>query len=439
MEYKETVKKVIAEVCRLLLGVVFIFSGTVKAVDPMGGAIKIGDYLTSFGLDKLQPFTVLISFNLSALEFMLGVCMLLGVYRRYTTFLTLLMMSFMTPLTLYLAIFNPVSDCGCFGDALVISNWQTFYKNVVLLAAAIYVFIHNQRLLQGYTYHVYWFVALWAYVFAIGFAYRNYNHLPILDFRPYKLGATIPALMSIPEGAPEDEYAYSFIYEKDGVQKEFSLENYPDSTWKFIEARTIVKEKGYEPSIHDFSMTNLETGEDITEEVLSDKNYTFLLVAHRIEEADDSNIDLINEIYDYAVEHGYRFYCLTSSLDDQIEQWKDKTGAEYPFCLMDDITLKTMIRSNPGLMLIKEGTILNKWSDSELPDEYALTDKLENLELGKQKEESDVHTIGYVLLWFAIPLLMVLGVDILVVKRLEKRRKRAAEKAVENSKSSSEA
>lgn len=163
------------------------------------------------------------------------------------------------------------------------------------------------------------------------------------------------------------------------------------------------------------------------------------MVAHRIEEADDSNIDLINEIYDYAVEHGYRFYCLTSSLDDQIEQWKDKTGAEYPFCLMDDITLKTMIRSNPGLMLIKEGTILNKWSDSELPDEYALTDKLENLELGKQKEESDVHTIGYVLLWFAIPLLMVLGVDILVVKRLEKRRKRAAEKAVENSKSSSEA
>ena len=111
------------------------------------------------------------------------------------------------------------------------------------------------------------------------------------------------------------------------------------------------------------------------------------MVAHRIEEADDSNIDLINEIYDYAVEHGYGFYCLTSSLDDQIEQWKDKTGAEYPFCLMDDITLKTMIRSNPGLMLIKEGTILNKWSDSELPDEYALTDKLENLELGKQKEE----------------------------------------------------
>ena len=149
MEYKETVKKVIAEVCRLLLGVVFIFSGTVKAVDPMGGAIKIGDYLTSFGLDKLQPFTVLISFNLSALEFMLGVCMLLGVYRRYTTFLTLLMMSFMTPLTLYLAIFNPVSDCGCFGDALVISNWQTFsgfYKAIPTMSTGSWLCGHMSSL-----------------------------------------------------------------------------------------------------------------------------------------------------------------------------------------------------------------------------------------------------------------------------------------------------
>ena len=301
MEYKETVKKVIAEVCRLLLGVVFIFSGTVKAVDPMGGAIKIGDYLTSFGLDKLQPFTALISFNLSALEFMLGVCMLLGVYRRYTTFLTLLKKSFMTPLTLYLAIFNPVSDCGCFGDALVISNWQTFYKNIVLLAAAIYVFINNQRLLQCYTYHVYWFVALWAYVFAIGFAYRNYNHLPILDFRPYKLGANIPALMSIPEGAPEDEYTYSFIYEKDGVQKEFSLENAPadDSTWTFVDSKTELIKQGYVPPVTTFHIYNADDV-DVTDQLLNDPKGLFLLIAPRLENADDERIDEITNVYDYA-------------------------------------------------------------------------------------------------------------------------------------------
>ena len=130
MNNRDTVIKILAECSRLLIGVVFIFSGFVKAVDPMGGAIKISEYLVSFGFDKLQPFSVLLSFNLSAIEFMLGVCMLLGVYRRYTSFWVLIFMAFMTPLTLYLALFDPVSDCGCFGDALVISNWETFLKNV---------------------------------------------------------------------------------------------------------------------------------------------------------------------------------------------------------------------------------------------------------------------------------------------------------------------
>lgn len=190
----------------------------------------------------------------------------------------------------------------------------------------------------------------------------------------------------------------------------------------------MLKEKGYEPSIHDFSIVSLETGEDLTDSILSDKGYTFLLVAHRIEKADDSDIDLINEIYDYSVEHGYGFYALTSSPEEQIELWRDKTGAEYPFCQTDDITLKTIIRSNPGLMLIKDGVILNKWSDNSLPDEYVLTDSLDKLELGQQKQESDLRTIGYVLLWFIIPLLMVIGVDILVVKRRE--RKRAKNKVI---------
>ena len=210
--------------------------------------------------------------------------------------------------------------------------------------------------------------------------------------------------------------------------KEFTLDNYPDSTWTFVETRTVLKEKGYEPPIHDFSIVSLETGEDLTDSILSDKGYTFLLVAHRIEKADDSDIDLINEIYDYSVEHGYGFYALTSSPEEQIELWRDKTGAEYPFCQTDDITLKTIIRSNPGLMLIKDGVILNKWSDNSLPDEYVLTDSLDKLELGQQKQESDLRTIGYVLLWFIIPLLMVIGVDILVVKRRE--RKRAKNKVI---------
>ena len=170
-------------------------------------------------------------------------------------------------------------------------------------------------------------------------------------------------------------------------------------------------------------MIDLNTGEDITNDVLTDIGYTFLLVAHRTEEADDSNIDLINEIYDYSIEHGYGFYALTSSPDEEIEAWRDRTGAEYPFCQMDDITLKTIIRSNPGLLLIKDGTILNKWSDSQFPDEYVLNDSLDKLELGQQKLENNLHTIGYVLLWFIVPLMLVLGVDILVIKRREKKNK----------------
>lgn len=261
------------------------------------------------------------------------------------------------------------------------------------------------------------------FVFALlAYCLRN---LPLLDFRPYKIGTNIKAGMEIPEGAKLSVLETTFVMEKDGKRKEFTLDNYPDSTWTFVETRTIVKEKGYEPPIHDFAMQSLTSGTDITDSVLTSRGYTFLLVAHRIEEADDSNIDLINEIYDYSVEHGYGFYALTSSPEDAIALWCDRTGAEYPFCQMDDITLKTIIRSNPGLLLIKDGTILNKWSDSQLPDEYVLTDSLDKLELGRQKYVNDWYTMGYVLLWFIVPLAFVIGADQLFVVRLQKKAERS--------------
>ena len=308
----------------------------------------------------------------------------------------------MTPLTFYLALANPVSDCGCFGDAWVLTNWETFGKNIVLLIAAITVFKGGRQIIRFITAKMAWMVSMYTFLFVFALSFYCLGNLPILDFRPYKIGKNIKEGMEIPEGAKPSVFESRFVLEKDGKQQEFTLDNYPDSTWTFVETRTVLKEKGYEPSIHDFSIMSLETGEDLTDNILSDKGYTFLLIAHRIEEADDSNIDLINEIYDYSVEHGYGFYALTSSPEEQIESWRDKTGAEYPFCQMDDITLKTIIRSNPGLMLIKEGTILNKWSNNRLPDEYVLTDSLDKLELGQQKQESDLRTIGYVLLWLSL-------------------------------------
>ena len=413
----------------------FIFSGFVKAVDPLGSFYKIQDYLAAFGIISWFPtyLPLLFAIILSSAEFCVGVFLFFGVRRKIASTLALLLMSVMTPLTLYLALANPVSDCGCFGDAWVLTNWETFGKNIVLLVAAMMAFRHRRMLVRFISVKMEWLVALYTLFFVFTLSFYCLDRLPVLDFRPYKIGKNIPEGMTMPEGAKPSVYESIFILEKNGEKKEFTLDNYPDSTWTFVDTRTILKEKGYEPAIHDFSMIDLNTGEDITDDVLTDIGYTFLLVAHRIEEADDSNIDLINEIYDYSVEHGYKFYCLTSSPEEQIELWKDKTGAEYPFCQMDDITLKTMVRSNPGLILIKNGTILNKWSDSQFPDEYVLNDSLDKLELGKQKQENKLHTIGYVLLWFIVPLTLVVGIDILISKRRERKsRERQAAQSSDN-------
>lgn len=411
--------------CRFLLAGMFIFSGFVKAVDPLGFFYKIQDYLAAFGMSSWFPsyLPLLFAVILSAVEFSVGVFLFFGIRRKLSATLVLLLMGFMTPLTLYLALANPVSDCGCFGDAWVLTNWQTFGKNVVLLAAAIAVARNRKLLVRFITRKMEWMISMYTILFVFALSFYCLQYLPVLDFRPYKIGVNIKSGMEIPDGSRPSVFESRFILEKDGKRQEFTLDNYPDSTWTFVETRTLLKEKGYEPPIHDFSMMSVETGEDLTDSVLSDKGYTFLLVAHRIENADDSNIDLINEIYDYSVEHGYGFYALTSSPEEEISSWREKTGAEYPFCQMDDITLKTIIRSNPGLLLLKDGTILNKWSANNLPDEYVLNDRLEKLEIGQQKQENNFHTVGYILLWFVIPLSLVLGVDLLVVKRREKNRK----------------
>lgn len=424
MKYKDTVIKILVECCRLLLGVVFIFSGFVKAVDPMGFAIKIGEYLSSFGLDKLQPFSVLLSFNLSAIEFALGVCMLLGVYRRYVSFLILLFMAFMTPLTLYLALFDPVSDCGCFGDALVISNWETFFKNIILSAAAVIAFIYNQRLLQGYTFKVYWFVALYAYLFGVGFGYYNYNHLPVLDFRPYKIGANIPSLMEIPAGAPEDEYKYTFIYEKDGVKKEFGLNDYPanDSTWTFVDSKTELVKQGYVPPVTAFNIYDGE-GEDVTDEILNNPEPLLLLIAPKLEDADDEQMDEINGVYDYALEHQIPFYCVTGSSKEAIDTWSDNTGAEYPFRMADEVLLKTMIRSNPGLMLLKDGTILDKWHYNDIPAEEDVKAVMDSCLTGTVTKTKEAPRLVTNLFTFTVPLLLVWVYDFLRFRRKRKTKK----------------
>lgn len=406
---------ILTTVSRFVLAVVFIFSGFVKAIDPLGTQYKIQDYIDAFGWVGVFPDFVpfLASALLGMLEFCLGVYLFFGIRRIIAPRAVVVVMAIMTPLTFWLALDNPVSDCGCFGDAVVLSNWETFWKNVILLAMSVVVLKWRKRIFPLVTTRFDWLIALYGFIYIFCMTIYCYRELPVFDFRPYHVGADIRQGMEIPEGKEPTVYETRFILQKDGVEKEYTLDNYPDSTWTFVDSRTVVKKQGYEPPIHDFSMMNYEDGEDITERVLSDENYTFLLVAHQLGLADDSKIDLINELYDYSLDNGYAFYCLTSSSDEDIMKWQENTGAEYPFCLMDNITLKTMIRSNPGLILLKEGKVIRKWSINNIPDEYELTAPLGQLSIGYMDTHSFLYKFLLVMAWFVFPLFFVCVLDLL--------------------------
>lgn len=412
-------------VCRFMLAVVFIFSGFVKSIDPLGTQYKIQDYLDAFGWAGIYPdfLPFLASALLGILEFCLGVYLFFGIRRIIAPRAVVAVMAVMTPLTFWLAVTNPVSDCGCFGDAVVLTNWETFWKNVVLLVMSVVVLKWRKRLFPLVTKRFDWLIALYGFLYIFCMMIYCYRELPVFDFRPYHVGADIRKGMEVPEGMKPTIYETRFVLQKNGVEEEFTLDNYPDSTWTFVDSKAVVKELGYEPPIQDFSIQNYEDGEDITEQILADENYTFLLVAHQLGLADDSKIDLINELYDYCLLNGYKFYCLTSSSDDDILSWKEHTGAEYPFGLMDNITLKTMIRSNPGLMLMKDGKVVEKWSTDNIPNEYQLAGPLETLSIGTPDHRSIVFQTVMVVAWFVFPLFFICLADLLWERYRNRQRK----------------
>ena len=414
---------VITTVCRFVLAVVFIFSGFVKAIDPLGTQYKIQDYSDAFGWAGVFPDYIpfLASVLLGMLEFCLGVYLFFGIRRIIAPRAVVAVMALMTPLTFWLALDNPVSDCGCFGDAVVLTNWETFGKNVVLLVMSLVVLKWRKRIFPLATSRFDWLIALYGFLYILCVTIYCYRHLPVFDFRPYYVGADIRQGMEIPEGEEPTELETRFVLQKDGVEKEFTLDNYPDSTWTFVDSRMVVKKQGYEPPIHDFSMIRYEDGEDITEQVLADEGYTFLLVAHQLGLTNESRIDLINELYDYCLEYGYAFYCLTSSSDEDIFKWQEDTGAEYPFCLMDNTTLRTMVRSNPGLILLKKGEVVRKWSVVDIPNEYELPGPLEQLPVGEIGRETLAYRLLGVFVWFAFPLFLMCMVD-LAWERYRKKR-----------------
>lgn len=434
MESKPLHKAIVVwtNACRFLLGVVFILSGFIKANDPWGTFYKLQDYLEAWGVLTLVPsvYPFLLGVVMGIVEFALGVYFFFGIRRKLASLLMLLFMAFMTPLTLWLALANPIADCGCFGDAVVLTNWETFLKNVVLLVAAVSVFKWKDCIFKLVTYKVDWLIALYSILYVLFYALYCLHQLPVFDFRPYRIGADIRKGMEIPEGEKPPVYETTFVYARGGEEKEFTIDNFPtDSAWTFVKAKTVIKEAGYEPPIHDFSITLQEDGMDVTDEVLNDESYTFLLIAPYLAHADDSGMDLVNEIYDYSAEHGYRFLCVTASSDEDISLWQENTGAEYPFALMDAITLKTIVRSNPGLVLLRKGVVLGKWSVNNLPDEYQLNAPLDQLPIGQVSKKTVSRKIAEVVGWFVGPLLFLSLCDLCWLAYRRKRKATSGSKA----------
>ena len=325
-------KHIIASISRTLLGLVFIFSGFVKAIDPLGTVYKIEDYLKAFGgfFTDLLPLAEPAAWILIIVEFTLGVMLLFNIRTNWTSWLSLAFYSVMTPLTLYIALTNPVSDCGCFGDAIILSNWATFWKNIVLTALVILLLCTKSS----------------------------------IDFRPYKIGNNIPQLMEIPEDTEPDVYETTLIYAKDGVEQEFTLQNYPkgDSTWTFVDQKSVLVKKGYEAPIHDFELLTLNF-DDITYDILDSDEPQTLIIAYDLQKMDRKQLDNVRSIFNTVT----NLHILTGSGEEEIMSLCDELGWDEEtmlntFCFTDPVTLKTIVRANPGVIVIQNGTIIDKYN-----------------------------------------------------------------------------
>ncbi len=381
---------------RIIVGITFIFSGFVKAVDPVGGAIKFHDYFNAFHLDWLISLTMPASIGLAAFEFLLGIILVFNVYPKKSSVTAFFFMVFFTLLALVLAIFNPVTDCGCFGDAIKLTNWQTFWKNVVILVLATILFFSRNKLKSPYSsavQNVFLFAML---VYIIGISIFSIRHLPLIDFRPYSVGSNIPEGMSVPDDAPQPEYKTTFILEKNGERKEFSEHNYPyeDTTWVFVDSKTKLISEGYTPPIHDFVLQHSEKG-NITDELMSMDSPLLLTISPVIREVESEHALQLAQINQAASEQDIPFYVVTSSTLDDAEEFNELNKTNFDFLQGDETNLKTIIRSNPGLLLIVNGTVAGKWHYNNLPSAEEMKYPLSTALKKQQENKTRMILLGH--------------------------------------------
>ena len=418
---KRSLLKVAAELSRIIVGITFLFSGFVKAVDPLGFTYKIQDYLIAFQLTDLFALALPAAIAMVVLEFLIGLFLLMGIYRRITSILATIFMAVFLPLTLWIAIGNPVEDCGCFGDALIISNWATFYKNIILSVCALFLLFNYKLLTPLFSIKAVKFAAGYAVIFAVTFAIYNTVKLPVIDFRPFKIGSDIAEQMKIdPEKG--DVVENIFIYSKNGVEKEFTEDDYPwnDSTWIFVDMQSRIIREGEKPKIEDFHLTLYvydeeesiySPEEDITDAILEHPGYSFLMVSCFLTEMSSKHLEDFKAIEQFAGNNETAFYLLTASSEDEIKKWSQKNGNNFTFVSADERMLKTMIRTNPGLVLLHNGKVINKWDEYSLPDINK-----------KTLSQFDKSSLQKTIVWRKLLIiLLLLAVPLLVIKLIDKK------------------
>lgn len=361
---KKSIKSLV-NICRLLLAVVMMLSGFLKAADPIGSMYKLGEYAEIFSVGGISD-TWLLAFAIaqSAFEFLLGLYLFVGIYRRVIPWLMLISMSVFVPLSLYLWINGSISDCGCFGEAVAISNRATFIKNIVLLALAVVVFCGRRLFVRRISQKTRWLFVYLSLVYVFAMQAVSIWHLPLIDSGVYATGENLRAKVAyIP-----DEYEYRNIYRKGGEEAVFAADSIPGEEWELVEVRPALVKNGTAPQIANFSILDWEYDIEISDELLADTGYVCLVVIESVEGASMTHVDKINDLYDHCQAVGIRFCAATSSGDDAIALWRKRTGAEYPLYWADGMLMRSMIRSNPGLLLLKDGVVVGKWNVSDIPD-----------------------------------------------------------------------
>jgi len=368
--FAKKIDKTVLSISRILLGILFIYSGFVKGVDPLGTQFKIEDYFYAYHMEWAVPLALVLSVILNALEFSIGALLILRIKTKWVVIVAFLTMIAFTITTLFDALYSPVPDCGCFGDALIITNWQTFYKNLVINAFILIVIIRRSDF-KEYTSKFVEYSGLAAVLLGFGmFEVYNINNLPVVDFRPWKLNNRL-----VPEHPKPVKYYLTYKNTKTGEEREYLSKELPwqDSLfmaeWKWASSREI------DPNIAEmntFPMLDNE-GNDVSKALVSDTNYTFLFVIYNIDKVPLNTIKIINKFYVDATSKAYNTVLLNSDLPTEFKEFQEKNNlVDIPVFNSDDTALKAAVRSNPGLIVVRSGRVIAKYHHSDFPtfDEF---------------------------------------------------------------------